>query len=172
MQETLQDLKTRRSCRKYKAEQIKEEELNAVLEAGIYAPTGHGSQSPQIVVVQEPSLRDKLSIMNGKVMKAVHDPFYGAPTAVIVFRDSTNANGMADGCMVMGNLLNAAHAVGLASCYINRALEMFETPEGEELKAAWGVAPHMKGVAICVLGYDDGGIAPAKPRKENYILRF
>lgn len=170
MNPILQSLKTRRSCRKYKPEQITREELEAVLEAGTYAPTGHGSQSPQMVVIQDKSLRDRLSVMNAAVMGATSDPFYGAPTAVIVFYDSTNSNGFADGCMVMGNLLNAAHAAGLASCYINRAREMFETPEGEELKAAWGVAPHMKGVAICILGYEDGGILPPKPRKADYII--
>lgn len=170
MNPILTSLKTRRSCRKYKAEQISREKLEAVLEAGTYAPTGHGTQSPQMVVVQNKELRDKLSAMNAAVMGATSDPFYGAPTAVIVFRDSENANGFADGCLVMGNLLNAAHAVGLSSCYINRAFEMFETPEGEELKASWGVAPRMKGVAICVLGYDDGGTFPAKPRKEDYII--
>lgn len=171
MNEALNNLLTRRSCRKYKPQQITEAELNAVLEAGTYAPTGHGSQSPVMVVVQEPTLLRTVSEMNGKVMNAVKDPFYGAPTAVIVFEDSTNNNGFADGCMVMANLLNAAHAVGLGSCYINRAKEMFATPEGEALKASWGLAPHMQGVAICILGYDDGGIRPAKPRKQDYIIR-
>lgn len=170
MNTILQSLKTRRSCRKYKTAQITREELEAVLEAGSYAPTGHGTQSPQMVVVQNKALRDKLSAMNAAVMGATGDPFYGAPTAVIVFRDSTNANGFADGCMVMGNLLNAAHAVGLGSCYINRAREMFDTPEGAELKKAWGIAPQMQGVAICILGYDDGGTFPAKPRKTDYII--
>lgn len=170
MNAILQSLKTRRSCRKYKQEQITKEELEAVLEAGTYAPTGHGTQSPQMVVVQNKELRDKLSAMNAAVMGATSDPFYGAPTAVIVFWDSSNANGFADGCMVMGNLLNAAHAVGLGSCYINRALQMFDTPEGEELKAAWGVAPQMRGVAICILGYDNGGTFPAKPRKADYVI--
>lgn len=171
MNEALNNLLTRRSCRKYKPQQITEAELNAVLEAGTYAPTGHGSQSPVMVVVQEPTLLRTVSEMNGKVMNAVKDPFYGAPTAVIVFEDSTNNNGFADGCMVMANLLNAAHAVGLGSCYINRAKEMFATQEGEALKASWGLAPHMQGVAICILGYDDDGIRPAKPRKQDYIIR-
>lgn len=171
MNEPLNSLITRRSCRKYKPEQITEAELSAVLEAGTYAPTGHGSQSPVMVVVQEPELLHTLSVMNGKVMNAVKDPFYGAPTAVIVFQDSSNSNGFADGCMVMANLLNAAHAVGLGSCYINRAKEMFATPEGEAIKAGWGLAPHMQGVAICILGYDDDGTRPAKPRKADYIIR-
>lgn len=170
MNPILQSLKTRRSCRQYKAEQITREELEAVLEIGTYAPTGHGTQSPQMVVIQDKELRDKLSAMNASVMGATKDPFYGAPTAVIVFADSSNPNGFADGCMVMGNLLNAAHAVGLGSCYINRAREMFETSEGEKLKETWGIAPQMRGVAICILGYADGGIFPAKPRKADYII--
>lgn len=170
MQETLIDMKARRSCRCYKPEQITREELEAVLEVGTYAPTGHGTQSPQMVVVQEPTLRDRLSVMNAAVMNASKDPFYGAPTVIVVFYDSSNDNGFADGCMVMANLLNAAHAAGLGSCYINRAREMFDTPEGEALKAEWGIAARMKGVAICALGYDDGGTFPAKPRKADYVI--
>ena len=172
MQETLIDLKTRRSCRKYKAEQIKKEELEAVLEAGTYAPTGHGSQSPVMVVVQDATLLAKLSALNAQVMGTNRDPFYGAPTAVVVFEDTNCGTGHEDACMVMANLLNAAHAVGLGSCWINRGRQMFELPGGPEIKASWGLGENMAGLAICILGYEaEGGTVQPKARKENYIIR-
>ena len=172
MKETLVDLKTRRSCRKYQARQVAEEQLQAVLEAATYAPTGHGQQSPQMVVVQSPELVTKLSELNARIMGTTRDPFYGAPTAVVVFQDTSNSTGHEDACMVMANLLNAAHAVGLGSSWINRGRQMFELPEGKELKKAWGLADYMEGLAICILGYEDeGGTVAAKPRKADYILR-
>lgn len=173
MKETLIDLKTRRSCRKYTSEQVSEEQLAAVLEAATYAPTGHGQQSPLMVVVQDPELLAKLSELNARVMGTNRDPFYGAPTAVVVFEDTTNTTGHEDACMVMANLLNAAHAAGLGSCWINRGRQMFEYPEGAELLAAWGIPSHMVGLAICILGnIAEGGVLPPKPRKEGYIIRL
>ncbi len=173
MKETLADIKTRRSCRKYLPEQIKPEELDAVLEAGTYAPTGHGSQSPRMVVVQDAELMKTLSALNGEVMGAKHDPLYGAPTAVIVFADSTNDNGRADAANVMNTLLLAAHAVGLASCWINRGKEMFELPGGTDLPKQWGLADNYEGFAIAILGYEaEGGtLSTPKPRKADYILK-
>lgn len=173
MKETLIDLKERRSCRKYEARQVAEEDLQAVLEVGTYAPTGHGSQSPRMVVVQEPALIRKLSALNAEVMGTTRDPFYGAPTAIVVFEDTTNPTGHEDACMVMANLLNAAHAVGLGSCWINRGRQMFELPGAAGILESWGLEPQMAGLAICILGYPaEGGIAPAKPRKDNYIIRL
>ncbi len=170
--ETLIDLKTRRSCRKYKEQQVAEEQLNAVLEAATYAPTGHGQQSPVMVVVQDSDMITRLSALNAQVMGTNRDPFYGAPTAVVVFEDTSISTGHEDACMVMANLLNAAHAVGLGSCWINRGLQMFELPGGAEIKASWGLGEQMAGLAVCILGYEaEGGTVAAKPRKEGYIIR-
>ncbi len=172
MQETLIDLKERRSCRKYEARQVEEAQLAAVLEAGTYAPTGHGTQSPVMVVVQNPELMARLSKINGEIMGTDRDPFYGAPTAVIVFADTAHKTARQDACMVMGNLMNAAHAVGLGSCWINRAKEMFELPELADLRRKWGLQDTLEGMGICILGYAaERGIRPAAPRKEGYIIR-
>ena len=170
MKTTLDDLKNRRSIRKYKPEQISDEELNSVLEVGTYAPTAKNTQNPLMVVVQEPGLVKKLSEMNAAVMGASHDPFYGAPTVVIVFAKSGDPNGVQDASLVAGNILNAAYAAGLGSCWINRAREMFDTPEGRELARSWGVPDDMVGVANCILGYA-GEEPKAHPRKEGYIIR-
>ena len=172
MKETLQDIKTRRSCRKYTTEQITEEELSTVLEAGTYAASGHGSQSAKMVVVQEPKMLAELSRLNAIIMNAKHDPFYGAPTAVLVFMDTTSPTGMQDATLVMGNLMLAAHAVGLGSCWINRCKPMMELPEGLAIRESWGLDPKYAGLGICILGYAaEGGIVPAKPRKADYVQR-
>ena len=172
MNETLKVLKERRSIRRYKAEQIKNEELNAILEAGTWAPTGMGKQSPVMVVVQYRETIAYMSKLNAEIMgKPDTDPFYGAPTVVVVLADSTNANWVRDGSLVMGNLMNAAASLGLGSCWINRALELFDRPEGKELLKKWGLDEKYRGVGNCILGYIDGEIPTPKPRKESYIIR-
>ncbi|HIZ08299.1 MAG TPA: nitroreductase [Candidatus Eubacterium avistercoris] len=172
MKETLIDLKERRSCRKYLPQQIKEEELNAILEAGTYAPTGMGAQSPVIVVVQKPELIEKISKMNAKVMGQDIDPFYGAPTVLIVLADTQRPTYLYDGALVMGNLMNAAQAVGVDSCYIFRAKEVFASEEGKALLKEWGIPEHYEGIGNCILGYRaEGGVKEAAPRKVDYIIR-
>lgn len=170
MKETLIDLRERRTCRSYYPEQIKDEELNAVLEAGMYAPTGRGMQSPIMIVVQKPELIQKLSKMNADVMGVDTDPFYGAPTVIIVLADKSRNTYKEDGSLVMGNLLNAAHAVGLGSCWIHRAKEVFESEEGKEMLKEWGIKGDYEGIGHCILGYAKE-VVPAKPRKENYVIR-
>lgn len=172
MKETLIDLKTRRSCRKYKPEQIKKEELNSILEAGTYAPTGRGAQSPIIVSVQDRATRDYLSKLNAKVMGSDIDPFYGAPTVIVVLAERNRNTYVDDGNMVISNLLNAAHAVGVDSCYIYRAREVFNAEEGKELLKKWGVHGDYEGIGNVILGYGlPEGIKEAAPRKEGYIIR-
>ena len=134
--QTLDAIKTRRSIRKYKAEQITDEQLDAILEAGTYAATGMGKQSPVIVVVQKPELIAKLSKMNAAVMGTTSDPFYGAPTVLIVLADPERGTYVEDGSLVMGNLMLAAHALDIGSCWIHRARQEFESAEGKALMKA------------------------------------
>lgn len=171
MNEVLKSLETRRSIRSYQTEQIKEEELQQVLRAGTYAATGMGRQSPVMVVVQDPATRNKISALNAAVMNSKGDPFYGAPTVIVVLANADIPTYREDGSMVMGNLLNAAHAVGLGSCWIHRAKEVFESPEGKELLKQWGLEGNYVGVGNCILGYIKGDVPDAKPRKEQYIIR-
>ena len=171
MNEVLKSLETRRSIRSYLPEQIRDEELNQVLEAGTYAPTGMGRQSPIMVVVHEPELVKKLSQMNAAVMGGGNDPFYGAPTVIIVLANADVPTYREDGALVMGNLLNAAHAVGLGSCWINRAREVFETEEGKQLLKEWGIEGNYVGIGNCILGYIKGDVPEAQPGKEGYIVR-
>ena len=172
MNETLKTLKERRSCRKYLEKQVDEAALDLILEAGTYAPTGMNRQAPVIVAVQDKEIRDKISKMNAAVMGADTDPFYGAPTVLVVLADPAVRTYIHDGALVMGNLMNAAHAVGVDSCYIFRAKEVFETEEGKAMLRAWGIPDNFVGIGNCILGYrEEGGVKPVSPRKENYIVR-
>ena len=169
--EALEVLKNRRSIRKYKADQIKEEELNAVVEAGTFAPTGKGTQGVQIVVVQTPEYRDRVAALNAKVIGNDMDPYYGAPTIILVFETAECLTHVLDGAAVCTNMLNAAYAVGLGSCWINRCKQMFEMEEGKELLKEWGLPEDLAGVASLALGYADGDHPAAKPRKDGYVVR-
>lgn len=170
MKTTLEDLKSRRSIRSYRPEQIQPEELEAVLEAGSYAPTGMGMQSPVMVALQDRETIAQLSRMNAAIMGSDGDPFYGAPTVIVVLADSSRPTCVEDGSLVMGNLMNAAHALGLGSCWIHRAREEFQSAEGKALLKKWGLSDRYIGVGHCLLGYP-AETPQAKPRKENYILR-
>lgn len=168
MNTTIQDLMTRRSIRKYKPEQITREELETVLNAGMCAPTAMNRQSPIIVAVQNKDDIAYLSKLNAAVKGMAGDPFYGAPTVLVVLADAENANAVPDGSLVLGNLMNAAHAIGLGSCWINRAREVFDTDEGKALLKKWGIEGDYIGVGNCILGYPDEQ-PQMKPRKENYV---
>lgn len=169
MNDKIEFLKTRRSIRKYQEKQITDKELETILDVGTYAPTAMGKQAPIIVAVQDKETRDLLSKLNAAVMNGKADPFYGAPTVIVVFGKGDSGCCIQDASCVMSNLLNAAHALGLGSCWINRAKEMFETPEGKELMKKWGIPDNYEGVANCIVGYIDGEIPEPKPRKEGYI---
>lgn len=168
MNQALECLMNRRSVRKFKKEQIGKDELAAVLQAGVCAPSGKNLQSAIIVVVQDKNDIEYMSKLNAQIGGFDIDPFYGAPTVLVVLADTQSYNAFADGCLVMGNLMNAAHAVGLGSCWINRAKELFAMPEGKELLKKWGIEGDYIGVGNCILGYADESPV-MKPRKENYI---
>lgn len=168
MNKTVSDIINRRSIRSYKPEQITREELDIVLEAGKYAPTALNRQSPIIVALQNKEDIAVLSKLNAAVMGSSSDPFYGAPTVLVVLADAANANAVADGSLVMGNLMNAAYALGLGSCWVNRAREVFAADEGKALLKKWGIEGDYIGIGNCILGYPDEE-PTAKPRKENYV---
>lgn len=175
MNETIENLVTRRSIRKFKKEQIKDEELEQILKAGTYAPTGMGMQSPKIIVVQNQEVRDKLSKLNAsflwnKASNEKSDPFYGAPTVLVVLANKNVKTYIEDGSLVLGNLMNAAHSLGLGSCWIHRAKEEFASPEGKALLASWGISDEYIGIGHCILGYiADDYVCRAIDRKKDYI---
>lgn len=167
--ETLEVLKSRRAIRSYTGQMPSMELIRQVLEAGTYAPTGMGKQSPIIIAVTDKEIRDSLSRLNAKVMGSDNDPFYGAPAVLVVLADRSCPTYLYDGALVMGNLMNAARAVGLGSCWIHRAKEVFDSPEGKALLKEWGVEGDYEGIGNCILGYAAGEHPQPAPRKADYI---
>lgn len=168
MNEIIQNMLTRRSIRKYRPDPVPQELLNEVLTAGEYAATGMGRQSPIILAVTDKAVRDELSAINAKIMGRDGDSFYGAPAVLVVLADKSVPTHVYDGTLVMGNLMNAAHAVGLGSCWIHRAKETFELPEGKAILAKLGIEGDYEGIGNLIIGYPDE-VKEAKPRKNNYI---
>lgn len=172
MKETIQDLKSRRSCRAYTDQKIEENVLDQILEAGSYAPSGMGKQSAVMVCIENKQVRDLVAQLNAQIVNADIDPFYGAGVVVVVFADTRVNTYRDDGNLVIGNLLNAAHALGVDSCYIYRAREVFKTPKGKELMKEWGLSEDYEGIGNVILGYGKPeGKKEAAPRKENYIIK-
>ena len=166
-----EQLKNRRSIRRYKSEQVSDELLDAVLEAGLYAASGINTQNTIMVAVRDKETRDQLSRMNAAVMGTDSDPFYGAPCVVVVLVEPERYTWIEDGSLVMGNLMQAAYEAGLGSCWIHRAQQMFDSPEGKALLRKWGLPEKLKGVGNCILGYPDENPA-AKPRREGRIVKI
>ena len=167
--ETIENLKTRRAIRSYQSTVPDKELLAQVIEAGTYAPTGMGRQSPIIVAVTDKAVRDRLSQLNAAVMGADNDPFYGAPAVLVVLADRSVPTYLYDGSLVMGNLMNAAHALGLGTCWIHRAKEVFDSEEGKALLKEWGIEGDYEGIGNCIIGYPAQENPQPKPRKENYV---
>ena len=172
MNETLKTLIERRSCRSYRQDPIPAEILDQILEAGTYAATGMGKQSPLMIAVTDRETRDRLSRMNAAVMGVDSDPFYGAPVVIVVLADRNIGTYLYDGSLVMGNLMNAAHALGIGSCWIHRAKEEFDSEEGKAILKSLGIEGDYEGIGHCILGYAARENSPAAPRKENYIYRI
>jgi nitroreductase len=171
MNETIKTLLGRRSIRKFKPEQIKEHELNAILEAGMYAPSGANQQAAFFIVVQDKETIKKLSAMNAAVLGKDIDPYYGAPTIVLVFADKSKVTPVEDATLALGNMFNAAASLGTGSCWVHRTKQMFETEEGKDLLKKWGVTGDYIGVGSCILGYPEGDHPKAAKRKDNFVIR-
>ena len=175
MNETIKNLISRRSIRKFKTEQIRDDELNQILEAGTYAPTGMNQQSPKIIVIQDKEIRDKLWKLNSSFLWSEDAnekfvPFYAAPTVIVVLANKNIQTYVEDGSLVLGNLMNAAYSLGIGSCWIHRAKEEFESKEGKELLKNWNISDDYVGIGHCILGYPDENLnAKSSSRKPDYI---
>ena len=169
MNDTLKTLVERRSCRSYKPDPIPAEILDQILEAGTFAATGMGRQSPVMIAVTDKKMRDRLSKMNAAVMGASNDPFYGAPVVIVVLASRAVPTCVYDGSLVMGNLMNAAHSLGIASCWIHRAKEEFDSAEGKAILKELGIEGDYEGIGHCILGYAAQESKPAAPRKQTSL---
>ena len=167
--EAIENLKTRRSVRKFKSDMVPKDIIEKIVEAGTYAPTGMNRQTPVIIAVTNKEMRDKLSKMNASIMGQDCDPFYNAPVVLIVLAEKSFETYVNDGSLVMGNLLNAANAFGISSCWIHRAKQEFESEEGKAILKELGIEGDVEGIGHCILGYADCEIPAAAPRKSNYV---
>lgn len=171
MSETLKVLKSRRSCRNFKSDMIPEEILEKIIEAGTYAATGMGKQSPIIIAVTNKELRDKISEKNREIggWDKGFDPFYNAPVILIVLAKKEVPTHVNDGSLVLGNLMNAAEDQGIASIWIHRAKEEFEDDFGKDILKQLGITQEYVGIGHCALGYAAEPAKPAAPRKDDYV---
>jgi len=171
MNETIHTLKDRISTKSYTDRQVPDELLDAVLEAGLYAASGLNNQKAVMVAVRDRQTRDALSRMNADILGSKADPFYNAPCVIVVLSDPERNTWVEDGSLVMGNLMNAAQSLGLGSCWVHRAREMFDSEEGKALLRKWGLPETLRGIGNCLLGYPDK--APVrKPRAEGRIVKI
>lgn len=170
MNEVLENIRNRRSIRKYKEDMVSKEIIEKIVEAGTYAPTGMNKQTPIIIAVTNKELRDKMSKLNAKVMgREETDPFYGAPVVLVVLASKEYHTYIYDGSLVMQNLMLAANSLGVGSCWIHRAKEVFESEEGKAILKELGIEGEYEGIGNCVIGYADGEVREASPRKEGYV---
>ncbi|MGN0813450.1 MAG: nitroreductase [Candidatus Coproplasma sp.] len=167
--DAIECLTNRRSIKKFKSTPIDEETLKTIIDAGINAPTGMNRQSPTIIAVTNKELRDKLSALNAKVLGTDADPFYGAPVVLVVLADRGINTHVYDGSLVMGNLMNAAFALGLGACWIHRAREVFDSEEGKGILSSLGIEGDLEGIGHCVIGYADCQQPAKRERKQNYV---
>lgn len=168
MNQIIEAMKTRRSIRKFKPDMVPKEIIERIIEAGTFAATGMNYQDPIIIAVTNKEVRDRLSKLNAEIMGSDSDPFYGAPVVLIVLADKKIPTHVYNGSLVMGNLMLAAHSLGIGSCWIHRAKEEFERPEGQEILESLGIEGNYEGIGHCVLGYVDGEYPEASERKENW----
>ena len=169
MNETIKNIITRRSVKKYQDKPVPVELVEEIVKAGTFAPSGMNKQAAIILAVTNKEMRDRLSKLNAAVLGADTDPFYGAPVVLVVLADKNIRTYIEDGSLVMGNLMNAAHALGLGSCWIHRAREVFESEEGKQILADLGIEGDYAGIGNCILGYVNGDYPEAKPRKDNWV---
>lgn len=168
----IKGLLDRRSIRFYKPDKIEEELLDTVLEVGTFAASARNLQSAIIVVINDEPTKDRIRKMNAQVMGTPkRDRFFEAPTLIVVFADSNVPTFVEDGSLVLGNMMNAAHALGLGSCWVHHAREEFETEEGVALRREWGIPDNYSGIAHLTLGYPDCEHPEPKPRKEKYVYK-
>lgn len=179
MTQEIQNIISRRSVKKYQDKEVADKLIEQIVKAGTYAPTGRNSQSPVIIAVTNKALRDRLSNLNLEIIRNRQlttssgnaDPFYGAPVVLVVLARKDVATRVYDGSLVMENMMLAAHSLGLGSCWIHRAKEMFETEEGKHILRDLGITEELEGIGNCIIGYaTDDALKPQVARKSDYVV--
>ncbi|MBQ5389853.1 MAG: nitroreductase [Clostridia bacterium] len=166
---TFENMLTRRSVKAYKSDAVPQELIDRVIEAGLYAASGRNWQAGIVLAVTDKTMRDRLSKMNAAVMGTESDPFYGAPVVLVVLGDKQYPTHVYDGSLMLGNMMLAAHELGLGSCWIHRAKEEFESEEGKEILRSLGIEGDYEGIGHLILGYAAGEPKAAAPRRDNRV---
>ena len=173
MNEVINAIISRRSCKKYKPDMVPDQLIDQIIEAGLYAASAMGWQSPIIVAVKDKGTRDMLSGLNAKYDPFKRkDPFYGAPVVLAVLVEKKFRTALYDGSLVLGNMMLAAHSLGIGSCWIHRAKEAFNDPEGKSLLQKLGIQGDYEGIGHCVIGYPDVLPSSPLPRRPNRVYRI
>ncbi|MBQ6620582.1 MAG: nitroreductase [Thermoguttaceae bacterium] len=172
MNDIIRAMRQRRSIRKFKPDMPAREDIDQIIEAGLYAASAMGRQATITVAVTNRRLRDKLSAVNCRIggWEEGFDPFYGAPVILIVLADKNSANRVYDGSLVMGNMMLAAHSLGLGSIWIHRAKEEFEMPEYQRLLKDLGIEGQWEGIGHCAVGYADGDLPKPPKRRDGRVF--
>ena len=170
MDKILENIKTRRSVRRYRPDAVPQEFLDKIAEAGLFAASGRGRQGTLILQITDKAIRDRLSAMNAAIMGCDGDPFYGAPALFVVLSNREYSTYVYDGSLVMGNMMLEAHALGLGSCWIHRAKEEFDSEEGKEILRSLGIEGNYEGIGHLIVGYPDGVLTEASERKAGRII--
>lgn len=174
MNQQIEVMEHRRSIRKYKSDPVPKELVQQVIDAGLWAASGMGRQSPIILAVTQKELRDRLSQENARIMGSPEgtDPFYGAPVVLVILAPKSVPTHVYDGSLVMGNMMNAAYSLGLGSCWIHRAKEEFEEPQFQQVLQQLGISnpEGYEGIGHCVLGYPADPVPAGAPRKDGRVF--
>lgn len=168
--DTMEAILTRRSVKRYRPDPVPEGLIERIVEAGLYAASGMNRQSPILIAVTDKNLRNRLSAMNAKILGMQTDPFYGAPAVIAVLADRSVPTAICDGSLAVGNMMPAAHALGLGSCWIHRAEEEFDSPEGKAILGELGIEGDYVGVGHCIIGYADGPLPEAPARRPGRVF--
>lgn len=169
--EVLNNIKARRSVRAYKSDAVDNETLEAILEAGTYAPTGGGRQSPTIIAVTSEKYRKRIAKLNAEIMGSNTDPYYGAPVIILVLADAGAKTFIEDGSCVLENMMLAAASLGLGSVWVHREREIFDSEKGKKLLKEWNLPENLRGVGSIALGFPAGTVGEAAKRKDNYVIK-
>ena len=170
MNEILRTIEERRSIKKFKSDMPRREDIDAILKAGSEAASGRNRQASVMIAISDPVLRNKLSKANASILGADTDPFYNAPVVIVVLARKDVNTYIYDGSLSLGNMMLAAHSLGLGACWVHRAKETFEMPEWQELVKSLGLEGEYEGIGNLALGYADCEYPAKKERLEGRIF--
>ncbi len=165
-------IKNRRSVRKYTEEKVSQDKVDQIIEAGLWAASGMGRQAPVILQIDDRETRDLVSKLNAAVMNSTSDPFYGAPQVLVVLADRNVRTYLYDGALTMGNMMLKAYDLGVSSCWIHRAKEVFDSEEGKQILEKAGIKGDYEGIGNLIIGYADGEIPAPKDRVPGRVYKI